>query len=126
MAQKILSVDDSMTMRRMVGRVIATLGFDLLEASQGEEALEVLAANQGEVVLIILDVNMPILDGEETLSRIKADPRFSGIPVMMLTTESERARVFHFIQKGATNYMTKPFTHDDLATKVAGCLGSLM
>lgn len=124
MPHKILSVDDSMTMRRIVGRVVSTLGYELLEASNGEEALEVLRAHSDEVLLVILDVNMPVLDGEETLLRIKADPLFGGIPVMMLTTESGRARVFQFIQKGASNYLTKPFSQDDLASKIVGCLGA--
>jgi two-component system chemotaxis response regulator CheY len=125
MANLILSVDDSATMRRMVGRVVATLGFELLEASDGLEALELLARHGPDVALVVLDVNMPRMDGEEALQAIKADPRLAGIPVMMLTTESERSRVLGFIQKGAANYLMKPFTPEDLSTKIAGCLGDL-
>lgn len=125
MPTKILSVDDSATMRRMVGRVVATLGLDLLEAANGLEALEALRRNPGEVALVVLDVNMPELDGEQTLLEIKRDPALQGIPVMMLTTESERNRVLGFIQAGAANYLMKPFTPEDLATKIAGCLGDL-
>lgn len=125
MPTKILSVDDSATMRRMVGRVVATLGLDLLEAANGLEALEVLRRNPGEVALVVLDVNMPELDGEQTLLEIKRDPALQGIPVMMLTTESERNRVLGFIQAGAANYLMKPFTPEDLSTKIAGCLGDL-
>lgn len=126
MPTKILSVDDSATMRRMVGRVVATLGLELLEAAHGLEALEVLRRNPGEVALVVLDVNMPELDGEQTLLEIKRDPLLQGIPVMMLTTESERTRVLGFIQAGAANYLMKPFTPEDLSTKIAGCLGDLL
>ena len=123
MKTKILSVDDSATMRRVVGRTIAVLGFDFLEASNGEEAIALMQAEADELALVILDVNMPVLDGEETLHRMKADPQLSAIPVMMLTTESERGRVLGFIQSGATNYLMKPFSQDDLAAKITACLG---
>jgi CheY-like chemotaxis protein len=123
MKTKIMSVDDSATMRRVVGRTVAVLGFDLLEASNGEEALERIKANLDELALVILDVNMPVLDGEETLHMMKADPELKDIPVMMLTTESERTRVLGFIQAGAANYLMKPFSQDDLATKITACLG---
>jgi CheY-like chemotaxis protein len=123
MKTKILSVDDSATMRRVVGRTASVLGFDLMEASNGEEAIALIKANPDEVALVILDVNMPVLDGEETLHRMKADPELSEIPVMMLTTESERTRVLGFIQAGAANYLMKPFSQDDLAAKITSCLG---
>jgi two-component system chemotaxis response regulator CheY len=123
MKTKILSVDDSATMRKVVGRTVAVLGFDLMEANNGEEAIEKIKANPGEVALVILDVNMPVLDGEETLHRMKADPELSDIPVMMLTTESERNRVLGFIQAGAANYLMKPFSGDDLAAKITASLG---
>lgn len=125
MTKKILSVDDSSTMRRMVGRVVATLGHELLEASNGVEALDVLRKNHEDVALVVLDVNMPELDGEQVLLAMKHDPTLKDIPVMMLTTESERGRILRFIQEGAANYLMKPFTAEDLATKIAGCLGNL-
>ena len=125
MATKILSVDDSATMRRIVGRVVATLGMGLLEASNGLEALAVLEQESADIALVILDVNMPEMDGHETLLAIKKDPRFQSIPVMMLTTESERSRILGFIHDGAANYLVKPFAPDDLTAKVAACLGDL-
>lgn len=123
MKTKILSVDDSATMRKVVGRTVAVLGFDLMEATNGEEAIELIKADPNEVALVILDVNMPVLDGEETLHRMKADPDMRDIPVMMLTTESERSRVLGFIQSGAANYLMKPFSQDDLAAKITASLG---
>jgi len=123
MATKILSVDDSATMRRIVGRVVATLGMEFVEASNGLEALEVLEHQSADISLVVLDVNMPEMDGHELLLAMKKEPRFQSIPVMMLTTESERGRILEFIRDGAANYLVKPFGADDLATKIAACLG---
>ena len=120
--KKILSVDDSGTMRRIIGRAIQVLGYELLEAGNGLEALTTLASHVGDVALVILDVNMPEMDGMETLARIKADPRFQAIPVMMLTTDSDRGRIIQAVQAGAANYLTKPFSQDDLLAKIAACL----
>jgi two-component system chemotaxis response regulator CheY len=125
MATKVLSVDDSSTIRRIVGRVVATLGMEMIEAGNGREAMAALEREGGDVALVVLDVNMPEMDGAETLAAIKKDPRFQSIPVMMLTTESERTRILEFIQGGASNYLVKPFTPDDLAAKMAACMGDL-
>lgn len=123
MPNTILTVDDSSTIRKLVGQATAVVGYNLLEAENGQQALDVLAVHVADVALVILDVNMPVLDGEETLRKIKADPRFQHLPVMMLTTESEGARVMGFIQAGAANYLMKPFSDMDLAAKIASCLG---
>lgn len=125
MPRKILSVDDSSTIRRIVGRVVATLGMDMVEAANGREALAALEQDHADIALVVLDVNMPEMDGGETLAAMKKDPRFQSIPVMMLTTESERGRILEFIQGGAANYLVKPFTPDDLAAKMAACMGDL-
>ncbi len=120
--KKILSVDDSGTMRRIIGRAIQVLGHEMLEANNGLEALEILETHP-EIALVILDVNMPGMDGMETLARIKQDPKTMAIPVMMLTTDSDRGRIIQAVQAGASNYLTKPFSQDDLLTKIAACLG---
>jgi CheY-like chemotaxis protein len=125
MPNKILSVDDSSTIRRIVGRVVATLGMEMVEAANGREALAALEQDYADIALVVLDVNMPEMDGGETLAAMKQDPRFQSIPVMMLTTESERSRILEFIQGGAANYLVKPFTPDDLAAKMAACMGDL-
>jgi len=121
--KKVLSVDDSGVMRRIIGRTVDVLGYGFLEAANGLEALDVVAKNHNDILLIILDVNMPEMNGFEVLERLKADPTYKSIPVMMLTTESERSRIVQAIQAGAANYLTKPFSQDDLVTKMAACLG---
>lgn len=122
--KKILSVDDSGVMRRIVGRTVDLLGYGLLEAGNGQEALAILAREHQDVALVIMDVNMPEMDGFECLARIKADPALQAIPVMMLTTESERTRIIQAIKAGAANYICKPFQAEDLAVKITESLGS--
>ena len=121
---KVLSVDDSGVMRRIIGRTVDVLGYGFLQAGNGVEALEVLGQHHQEVALVILDVNMPEMDGFELLERIKADPQLQRIPVMMLTTESERSKIIQAIKAGAVNYICKPFTPEDLAVKITDSLGA--
>jgi len=121
--QQVLSVDDSGVMRRIIGRSVDVLGYGFLEAANGLEGLEVLARHHRDVVLIVLDVNMPEMDGFEFLRRVKANPDFQPIPVMMLTTESERGKVIQAIKAGAVTYICKPFKPEDLAVKITESLG---
>jgi two-component system chemotaxis response regulator CheY len=121
---KILSVDDSTTMRKIIGRAVAMLGYEFLEAANGQDALAVLEREYKDVALVIMDINMPEMDGIQALTAIKANPVLKALPVMMVTTDSDRTRIIQAVQAGAANYVTKPFTHDDLATKIAATLGA--
>lgn len=120
---KILTVDDSRMMLRLVKNAIEVLGYEPLLAANGRIAMEILEAHVGEVALVLLDWNMPEMDGFETLKAIKADPRHQDIPVMMLTTESEKQKVIEAIRAGAQHYLTKPFAQQDLVTRMMECLG---
>ncbi len=120
---KILSVDDSSVIRRIINGTVDTLGFTMIEASSGEEALDVLQEHYEDVVLALLDWNMPGMNGLELLQKMKADERYAGIPVMMVTTEAERANIIRAIRAGAKHYLTKPFTQEDLAARIMECLG---
>jgi two-component system, chemotaxis family, chemotaxis protein CheY len=121
--KKVLSVDDSGVMRKIIGRCVDVLGYGFLEAANGLEALEMAELNHGDIALIILDVNMPEMDGFEVLEKLKANPVLKPIPVMMLTTESEREKIILAVQAGAVNYLCKPFQQDDLTVKIAQSLG---
>lgn len=123
MMGKILSVDDSAIVRIMIKKGVEAMGNECLEASDGQEALEVLGREYKEVSLILLDWNMPGMNGMEFLNIIKADTRYKGIPVMMVTTESEKASIVKAIQSGVSNYMLKPFTEEDMRKKIIACLG---
>jgi len=123
MMEKILSVDDSAIVRIMIKKGVEAMGYGFIEASDGQEALEVLGREYKETALILLDWNMPGMNGMEFLSVIKADPRYKGITVMMVTTESEKASIVKAIQSGVSNYMLKPFTEEDLKKKIMACMG---
>lgn len=119
----ILIVDDSRIIHKIVGGVVEMTGYEPITASNGEEAIEMLRKHPDDVALVILDWNMPVMNGIDCLKEIKSDPELSDIPVMMLTTESERERMTLAIREGAAHYCTKPFTPEDLATKILECLG---
>ena len=123
MMGKILSVDDSAIVRIMIKKGVEAMGYECLEASDGQEALEVLGREFKEVSLILLDWNMPGMNGMEFLNIVKADTRYKVIPVMMVTTESEKASIVKAIQSGVANYMLKPFTEEDMKKKIMACLG---
>ncbi len=120
---KVLIVDDSKIIHKIVASVVEMTGYESDSAINGEEALEKLRKDSDDIALVILDWNMPVMNGIDCLKEIKADPELESIPVMMLTTESERERMAMAIREGAAHYCTKPFTPEDLGTKILGCLG---
>ncbi len=114
---KILLVDDSTTMRRIQKNTLEKIGHtDVTEAGDGQEALTKLAG--GGFELVLMDWNMPNMTGIEALKKIKADPAIKHIPVIMVTSESEKSRIMEAIQSGAANYVVKPFQPETLAEKI--------
>jgi class 3 adenylate cyclase len=105
-------------------RQIATLGLDALEASDGEEALELLRANIGAIDLVLLDVVMPELDGYETLAAMKTDEAIRHIPVIIVSGVEELESVVRCIELGATDYLTKPINPRILAARIGASLTS--
>ncbi len=121
---KILSVDDSAIMRKIIRGAVDMLGLEFLEAENGQIALDILNRDYLDIGLVLLDWNMPVKDGYETLVAIKTDPRLKHIPVMMVTTEGERTNVIRAIQAGAQHYLMKPFTQEDLLKRIMECIGT--
>ena len=119
---KILVVDDSVIMRKVIEQILEVLGHEAVQAAHGIEALEQLKATD-DIELILLDWNMPEMNGIEFLRTVKRDQRFQEIPVIMLTTESERRKMIEAIEAGARHYLTKPFQPETLATKILQCVG---
>lgn len=120
---KILTVDDSKTIRRLISGIGATLGYEVLEAENGHEAFYVLGEHCKTIELILLDWNMPGMNGLEVLKIMKKNEDWRHIPVVMVTTEGERSHVVQAIQAGASHYMIKPFTQEDLSARIMECLG---
>ncbi|PKM77082.1 MAG: response regulator [Firmicutes bacterium HGW-Firmicutes-15] len=120
---KILTVDDSTIMRKMIVKGVQNMGYEILEAHNAQEGLSVLSVKYKEIKLILLDWNMPGMNGMEFLKRIKAPGSIYGeIPVIMVTTEGERASIVQAIQMGAANYILKPFETEELTKKISVCL----
>ena len=120
---KILIVDDSATMRKIIRRNLRQAGYDptdVLEAGDGAEALTVLEGNT--VDIIFSDVNMPNMNGVEFLDKVKASDATSKIPVIMITTESTKEAVFEFTSHGASGCVAKPFTADQLGSVISQVL----
>jgi two-component system chemotaxis response regulator CheY len=113
--KKILVIDDSPTVRQQVASALTHRGFGIVEASDGMDALEKL---EPEIALIICDVNMPRLNGIETLEKLRADPQWSAIPVVMLTTEGQPMLIERAKKLGAKGWIVKPFKPDLLASAV--------
>ncbi|MBF0124510.1 MAG: response regulator [Magnetococcales bacterium] len=120
---KLLTIDDSKTIRRVIAGIGAALGYEVLEAEHGAAGLEVLEQHADEVGLILLDWNMPGMNGLEVLKTIKANQNWKHIPVMMVTTEGEREYIIQAIQAGAIHYQTKPFTQEDISARIMEALG---
>jgi len=125
MAYRVLLVDDSPAMRSFIRRVIVLSGFDLevcVEAGNGAEALELL--RQEKVDVILTDINMPRMDGEELLRRLSEDAQLRDIPAIVVSTDSTRPRILRMIGLGAQGYIAKPFSPESLREaleKVLGC-----
>ncbi|HLK41021.1 MAG TPA: response regulator [Polyangiaceae bacterium] len=115
MGGKILVVDDSMLVRRQVGQALSKEGFVLIEAVDGVDALEKLAAN-GDVALVVCDVNMPRMNGLEFLEKKNGDAACRGVPVVMLTTEGQPELIQKAKGLGAKGWIVKPFKADLLAS----------
>jgi two-component system chemotaxis response regulator CheY len=120
---KVLAVDDSMLIRRIVASASSVIGAECIGAPDGLIALGVLEADPSGFSLVCLDWNMPNMNGLEFLTRIRSDERWKTLPVLMLTTEGSRDAIITAIKAGATAYMTKPFFEKDLQTKILDCLG---
>ncbi|MCC7475097.1 MAG: response regulator [Pirellulales bacterium] len=115
MSKKVLVVDDSGTMRKIVIRALNASGFaDTVEAADGAEALSVFQGS--EIGLVLTDWNMPNKSGLDLTRDIRA--LGSKVPIFMITTEAEKGRVVEAIQAGITDYLTKPFTQEALQAKL--------
>ena len=107
MTQTILTVDDSRTMRDMLRMALAEAGFNVLQAVDGVDGLEVLQRSMPDV--IVTDINMPKMDGFGLIEAVRKDNRYRKVPILVLTTESDAAEKMRAKEAGATGWIVKPF-----------------
>jgi two-component system chemotaxis response regulator CheY len=112
-----LIVDDSRAMRMMIARMMQGFGFVVAEAADGREALAALSRGDRPDV-VLLDWNMPEVNGFDVLTAIRRDPRLADMPVVMVTTETEISQMSIALEHGVSEYVMKPFTKDILLGKL--------
>lgn len=112
-----LIVDDSKIVRKVVRRIVEVFGFTILEAENGQEAVDQTRANTVDV--IILDWNMPVMDGMECMKTIRADPSVHQPKIIFCTTENEFSKIQQAMMNGADEYVMKPFDEAIIAGKLS-------
>lgn len=119
-------IDDSRAMRLILARIVGQLGFDVVQAGNGREALERLAGMATMPEFALVDWNMPEMNGLEFIIAVRKEPKYKSITLMMVTTESEQGQIVRALAAGAHEYVIKPFTPDAIVEKLAllGLVGS--
>jgi two-component system chemotaxis response regulator CheY len=117
MAKRILTIDDSKTIRDMLRMTLVDAGYDVLQAVDGQDGIEVLERER-IVDLVITDINMPKMNGYEVVRHLRGNPAYDGLPILVLTTESDTDKKNIAREAGATGWMVKPFDPERLVATV--------
>jgi two-component system chemotaxis response regulator CheY len=112
-----LILDDSRAMRMILGRIMHSAGFDVVEAADGQQGLDALSAGPLPDVALV-DWNMPVVDGLSFVNAVRDNPRYRSMTLMMVTTESEHDQIVRALAAGAHEYIIKPFTADAIVDKL--------
>ena len=122
---KVLVVDDSPTMRRIVVQMLKRLGYSkIVEADHGKDALSRLLAD-GDFELLLTDWNMPIMNGLELVQAVRANPKLSNMPILMVTTRNMKQDIVAAMRAGVNNYVTKPFDPKTIKEKIDKVLSAV-
>jgi len=121
MGKVIMTADDSASMRQMISFTLKDAGYDVVEASDGREALTKLGSTP--IHMLISDVNMPNMNGPDLVRQVRANPAYRFIPIIMLTTESHESKKQEGKSAGATGWIVKPFKPEQLLAVVKKVLG---
>jgi two-component system chemotaxis response regulator CheY len=121
MAKTILTVDDSASMRQMIGMTLSGAGYGVLEAGDGAQGLAV--ARGKSIDMVLTDLNMPVMDGITLIRELRRLPTMTGIPIVLITTESDAQKKSEAKAAGATGWITKPFQPEQLLTLAKKVLG---
>ena len=112
-----LVIDDSRAMRSILKAILGSLDFEVVEAADGRQAMEILGADQGFDIALV-DWNLPEMSGLEIVTEVRKDQRLGSMRLLMVTTETEFERVTQALQAGADEYIMKPFNRDMLLDKL--------
>ena len=115
---KAMVVDDSKAIRMILRKTLKEVGFEVCEATNGREALSVFEREKADISFVLVDWNMPQMDGLEFVKQVRADPRYSSVVLMMVTSETEIDQVVRALEAGANEYVMKPFTRDIIGDKL--------
>jgi two-component system chemotaxis response regulator CheY len=115
---KVIIADDSRMIRNIIDKTISTIGCEAIHATNGREVLDLLGARSEEVEMILLDWNMPVLNGLDVLKSMQNNGQYRKIPVLMISTESEEDRIAQIMNAGAWGYLSKPFTPERLINTI--------
>jgi two-component system, chemotaxis family, chemotaxis protein CheY len=113
-----LVLDDSKAIRMILAKTLRELGYEVREAANGREGLAILEAEKSAITLVLVDWNMPEVNGTELLKQLRQKPELASVVVMMVTTESELSQMAAALEAGANEYVMKPFTKDILVEKL--------
>jgi two-component system, chemotaxis family, chemotaxis protein CheY len=113
-----LIIDDSRTVRLIIARILRDVGIDVVEAGNGREALARMAENP-DLDLVLVDWNMPEMNGLDYIRAVRAQPDFAALRIMMVTSEAEQEQVVRALDAGANEYLMKPFTREVLIAKLS-------
>ena len=113
-----LVIDDSRAIRLILGNIVKEIGFDVLEAGNGLEALEQLKNADSNIDLALVDWNMPEMNGYEFVCAVRKDSQYDDLLLMMVTTETEMSQVVKALEAGANEYLMKPFTKEMILEKL--------
>jgi two-component system chemotaxis response regulator CheY len=112
-----LVIDDSRAVRIIIGKILREIGMEVLEAGHGVEGLEQMRRNP-DVELVLVDWNMPEMNGLDFIRHVRAQRAYAGVRIMMVTTETEGEQVTRALAAGANEYLMKPFTKEVLVAKL--------
>lgn len=122
MSKTILTIDDSASIRQMVSMTLMSAGLDVIEAANGAEGYD--KATSNTVHAILTDLNMPVLNGIEFIRKYRQHPSSKGIPIILLTTESDEELKRQAKEAGATGWIVKPFKQDQLLAIIKKVVGA--
>ena len=116
--RRALVVDDSRTIRSILGKKLSQLGYKVSEAENGKVALDVLRGTEPSISLCLVDWNMPVMNGLEFVKSVRAEVAWDSVTIVMVTTETETSQMLAALDAGANDYIMKPFTEEIITERL--------